>query len=309
MKEYDVYNLVFPDYVDEMEIFGYIFRRAEDYPDRLQALSQHVEIWSEFHIERNTGNHAITAKVEVPEKQKKFVLEWGGTSENWALHDIMLLLSLFSSRNVFLRKPTGTEIIKPDYRVHPYGGNLRTSLRQEFEPIAGTENQADRGFERNLTEIYKLIRTLVWQKKYGKGFFLFLLRSAFQPQILETSFILCWTIWEHLFTLHNKNWLDEEKIHRLSGIDKIANIFVEYDLFKEIDSKSRKVIQKLCKTRNKLTHFGKFPDKNPNSKEDAEIFIRLTEIITAKILGLTPSDIFSAENRLKRRVDEITKNK
>lgn len=307
MATYDVYNLVFPDGIYEMEIFGYRFKRVEkEYPNRLQDLYQPVNISTEFSIKQNNGNHAITATVEVPDKPRKSILEWSGTSENWEIFDITLLLSLFTGRNVFLKISKKEEIIIADYRTYQYGGSLRTSLKQEFESIGGTKRNADKGFERSLTEIYELMRTPTWQEKYGKGFFLFLLKSAFQQQILETSFILCWTIWEHLFTLHNQKWLSDEKIEKMSGADKISFIFTEYGLFDKIDTESKKVVKSFNLTRNRLIHFGKFLE-NKTSITDADLFIRLTELVVAKILELEQRDIFNTDRKLKDRITAITK--
>ena len=323
MKEYEVYNLQFPSHCKEMEIFGYKFKRVEEYPTIILELNQPVEIHSEFHIKPNTGNHTITAKVELPEKQKKFVLEWGGTTENWALHDIMLLLSLFTQRNVFWKQPKEEGIIIRDPRMYGYGGSLRSSLKQEFESIEGTKNQVDRGFERNLTEIYKLIRTPNWSGKYEKGFFLFLLKSAFQAQILETSFILCWVIWEHLYSNMKRN-RDITKIG--SGeTSKVSSLLYKFDFGTEEECLNLTEIFK--KTRDSLVHFGAFEQinceniklfynntfvqnnyseiqKNAKSIDDAILFIYLTELLTSKILGLNVNDIYNVLTNLEKRLVE-----
>ncbi len=59
-----------------------------------------VPVYSEFDRPINTGAHAITAEVEVPAKEKKPVLEWGDKNAT-ALDDILLLLSVFTLRDVF----------------------------------------------------------------------------------------------------------------------------------------------------------------------------------------------------------------
>ncbi|MFA7079071.1 MAG: hypothetical protein WC147_11785, partial [Syntrophomonas sp.] len=83
-----------------------------------------------------------------------------------------------------------------------FGGILRMSI-----PYKEMRNNSDPyvcydiGFQESLNSMYELIRTEEWQKTYEKGYFLLIAKNAFKPQILETSFLLCWTIWEHLFTI------------------------------------------------------------------------------------------------------------
>ena len=118
------------------------------------------------------------------------------------------------------------------------------------------------------------------------------------PLIIETSFILCWTIWEHLFALHNVN-LNDKEIHIISGYDKIKYIAKEYNVVKDLSSKTNR-IKKLCECRNRIIHVGKFPEDNKkkdasltnynlNSYEnEVEKFIYATEALIAKTLNLKP---------------------
>ena len=131
----------------------------------------------------------------------------------------------------------------------------------------------------------------------NEGYFLFLARQAFRTRSLESAFIQCWTIWEHLFAVHNHKWLSDEKIHLLSSNEKISYILVKYGLKGEIDNKSRKRIKELAEIRNRLVHYGRFPKRQDTN--NAEFFIRLTEFVIAKTLGLIPSEVFDTTKRLE----------
>jgi hypothetical protein len=50
--------------------------------------------------------------------------------------------------------------------------------------------------------------------------------------------------------------------------------------------------------RNRLIHFGQFPERDA-VHSDAALFIRMTEYITAKALGLFPSNIFNTVEGLE----------
>lgn len=130
-----------------------------------------------------------------------------------------------------------------------------------------------------------------WQEEYEGGYFLFLFRSAIQRQIRETSFILCWTIWEHIFAIKNRKWLDNSTMEQMSGDKKIAFILNQHFL-KKIDEKARKNIQRISKTRNRLIHFGIKTDQV--DLKEMDMFIRLTEQLMAIILGLSPSNLFNS---------------
>ena len=123
-----------------------------------------------------------------------------------------------------------------------------------------------------------------------------LAQQAFRYQPLETAFTQCWTIWEHLFSVHNDRWLSDEAIRRLSSTEKIAFLLVEYGLWKEIDETARKRIKTLKDIRNRLVHFGRFPEHGP-IYDGADLFIRWTEFIIAKSLGLSPSNVLDTKEK------------
>ncbi len=221
---------------------------------------------------------------------------------------------MFTDRNVF-KKDWGdnhnTAIIS-DHRIHQYGGQLACSIKDEWmwkhrntgelkakketESISGLDySQINIGFEKTLNKILNLISSKKWQDEYEGEYFLFLFKSAMQRQIIETAFISCWTIWEHIFAIKNRNWLDNKTIEQMSGDKKIAFILKEYFL-KNIEDSARKNIQKINKTRNRLIHFGKKTEQIDYKK--MEMFIRLTEQLIAIILELSPSNIFNSSERL-----------
>jgi hypothetical protein len=57
--------------------------------------------------------------------------------------------------------------------------------------------------------------------------------------------------------------------------------------------------------RNHLVHRGRFPSGAAVTK-DAELFIRLTEFVLAKILDLYPSNVFNTLEELDRFMPEAS---
>ena len=192
----------------------------------------------------NLGAHANTATVKCTVSEKKAILPWDKQGERPnALDDISLLLSIFTGRHVFTTKfpiDDGKHTTYCDPRLYPF--DLRTTIPYE----AQNKNERftyDVGFERGVNKTYKLMRTKEWQKKYDNGRFLFLFHSAIKPQIIETTFLTCWTIWEHLLTIHNQAWMSEREIKKLAVEEKIAYIIIEYNVKNDFDKKDREGIK------------------------------------------------------------------
>ncbi len=294
-----VYNLQFPSWCPEMTIFGYRFTRVEDYKERLASLQHLGGFSAEFRIPANTGKHAITAYVSLPGSQEQPILEWTAQESTTALNDVLLLLSIFTKRDVFAVDETFVEgydggVLLADPRTYLWGGILRCSIpfkKKGTDPEWGPGY--DVGFEEGINEVYLLIRNEDWQHRYGKGYFLFLARQAFKCHGLESAFVQCWTMWEHLFYLHNRRWLSHREMKRLASIEKLAFLLVEYGLLEQV--KSHKKLEPLSRIRNRLVHNGRFPDQD--SLAVAELFIRLTEFVLAKILGLSPSNVLNTQER------------
>ncbi len=133
-----------------------------------------------------------------------------------------------------------------------------------------------------------------------------LAKAAFQLQLLEASFVQCWTIWEHLFSVLNRTWLSSKEIVRISSTEKISFILTQYALTDVVDSNSRKRIETLAEIRNRLIHFGRFPERG-SVHDDAVLFIRLTEFVIVKILGLSPYDFFNTMDRLEKFLGNVEK--
>ena len=305
----EVYNLEFRSYCPEMTIFGYRFTRVDDYREKIASLQHPLStVYSEFEIHANTGKHAATAYVDLPEREEKPVIKWHG-SDNTALNDILLLLSLFTGRDVFTvddaQDGFSHRLAIADPRFYYWGGEIRDSIPFKAHPIPDDEPHVyDIGFEEGLNQVYSLVRSEDWQRKYKRGYFLILANLALRQQLLETAFTQCWTIWEHLFSVHNDRWLSDEQIRRLHSTEKIAFLLVEYALKGEIDKSEKGRIESLADIRNKLVHSGYFPERD-SMYNDAVLFIRLTEFIIAKTLGLEPSNLFNTmeglEDFLKRK--------
>lgn len=303
----EVYNLQFPSWCQGMTIFGYHFARADDYQSKVASLQHLVKYHdSEFQFRLNTGNHAVTAYVALPEREEKSVIKQLGST---ALSDILLLLSIFTGRDVFTvdnaSEDSNDRVIIRDPRVYDWGGVLMTSIPHKNQPIIDNEPHGyNIGFEEGLNQLYSLVRSKDWQRKYKGGYFLILTQQAFHHQPLETAFTQCWTIWEHLFSIHNDRWLSNEQIRRLNLTEKIAFLLIEYALKGEIDKSERGRIYSLAEIRNKLVHSGYLPERS-SVYNDAILFIRLTEFIIAKTLGLEPSNVFNTmeglEDFLKRK--------
>jgi len=294
-----VYNLEFPFNCKQFTVFGYTFRRTKQYAEGVKSL--HRLLTEHFEFERNikTGTHAITGHVQLPIKEKKPIISWADEGAT-ALNDILLLLSIFTEREVFALEQPATEgktAITADPREYQFG--LSTAIPcQECEGQFGERYNC--GFAIGVESVYKLIRGRKWKKEYGHGRFLTLYRSACRRQILETSFIICWTIWEILFTLHNQSWLSDDQIKKLPSSEKISYIITKYEIKKSLDTKEKKGIRRFSKIRNALIHDGRFLDHK--AANDAVLFVRITNIIIAKILGLSGSDVLGSQDEFLARL-------
>lgn len=293
LKTRNIYNLEFPSYCQELNIFGYRFKRVLDYKEKFLSLQHLITSHYEFSVQANNGGHAITATVEIPPTEEKAVLPWENKSAK-ALQDILLLLSIFTERDVFY--VTGDGVIIADPRVHPLGGVLRCSIPYKKRQL-DQYHSFDIGFEEGMNKVYDLLRSEDWLRKYDNGHFLIVLNQAFKKQSIETSFILCWSVWEQLFALHNRLWLSEDQIRNMPAKEKIAFILVQYALRPEVKENNKKRIAELARIRNSVVHYGRFPVSK--SIEDVVFFIRLTEFVIAKVLGLLPSNVFNTIERLE----------
>ncbi|MFZ2682265.1 MAG: hypothetical protein WAZ14_04195 [Patescibacteria group bacterium] len=136
MSDKYVYNLIFPDHVDEFKIGDYTFRRTADYVHRVDQMQHLINVTGTEHsFSTQTGTHALTATVHIPADEKPGTLSWSEKIPNATqLLDILLLLTLFTKHNVFAED----EAISPDvpiiqdHRSHAYGNELRLALPSDL---------------------------------------------------------------------------------------------------------------------------------------------------------------------------------
>lgn len=298
IKKLEVYNLEFEWPDERMEICHYTFIPKEDYIVRYKQLS-HARAFSRQPygaVRECNGSHISTGTVLIPSSERNPCLPWA-REDATEIDDIILLLSLFTQRRVLLFEEEGTEGIIADDREFHYGGTLKLSLPR-ISRSSGSETQSAQALSSGASHVNALIRSDAWQSTYSGGYFLFLFLSACQRQILETSFLTCWTIWEHLFRLHNEHWISRGTLRRLAAKEKIAFILTEYGLREKISEADWKSVERLTRIRHRLTHDGSFEQEEDTKA--ADLFIRLTEFVISKTLGLQPSEVFSQKEQLDR---------
>lgn len=312
-EEYIVYNLVFPEHINEMHIGGYVFKRLPEYSERHSKLMWLVNSsGSEFQTKIQTGSHQATASVIEMGTRKS--LPWKEVDAT-KLTDICLIFTIFTGRNVFaIRKAlfeTDPTLIS-DYRIFNYGGILQCSIpyeeeyynEQTLQRLSAKERVADEyyfvnhrdiGFQKGINKVLKLIRSREWRRKYNNGYFLLLFKQALSRTDLEPQFLLCWIIWEHLFAVLRKDDYTENQLENIEGKVKIT--YLIKTLFGiTLNSKSHQEIKRIAKARNKLVHYGQKPE-NIDYKE-MDLFIRATECLICKTLELEPSNLFNTNEKL-----------
>jgi hypothetical protein len=290
----EVFNLEFPSWCDEFVIFGYRFFRVSDYKYRLLELSHLTSFQHEFAVKQNSGVNSVTAYVEVPDLEKPSVLAWSDNAS--ALYDILLLLSIFTGRNVFLKPEEETGLSFADPRQYYGGGILRASIPYSAK-IGRSGEEYDEGFELVVNKIYDRIRSPNWIKTYSKGNLLLLARSSFLPQRIESSFIASWIIWEHIFTILNEPWLSENQNRRISAIEKISFLLVHFGLMDTVQKEKKERLKIFSGIRNNLIHKRAFIDED--TVDNTRLFLDLTGMMIAKILGLVPSNVLNTNEHFE----------
>lgn len=314
-EDYIVYNLVFPEHINEMNLGGYVFKRLPEYSERHSKLMWLVNSsGAEFYTQIQAGSHQATASVTEVGTRKS--LPWREVDAT-KLTDICLILTIFTGRNVFAIKKSLFETnptLISDHRVFNYGGILQCSIPYEEEYYndqtlqrlnarerANDEyyftHSRDIGFQKGINSVLTLIRSRKWRKKYNNGYFLLLFKQAISRMDIEPQFLLCWIIWEHLFSVLRKNDYTEDQLENIEGKVKIA--YLIQTLFGiTLNSKSHQEIRRIAKARNKLVHYGQKPVDLDYTEMD--LFIRATECLVCKILDLIPSNLFNTNEKLAR---------
>jgi hypothetical protein len=289
----DVYNLEFPSFIDGFTVGPYRFSRHPEYGSRLQRLQQLVRHHAEFEVSPCAGECAVTAIVEGPAAVSSAIFP--DVDQRTALDDVLLVLSLFTGRDVFATEPGAQGVVVADPRQHrERGGILRCSVPYE----SANRNGGNAGFGKTLNAIYELLHDSDWQRRYERGYFLVLANHAFKDQPLEVAFTQCWTIWEHLFATMNSGRLSDDALRQARARDKIALIVHEFALKPSVGDGDRDWIRSLAEIRNRLVHHGRFPLRE-RVYRDAVLFCQITEFVVAKTLGLRPSNVFNTVERFE----------
>ena len=300
--ELPVYNLEFRPRSQRLEVGDYAFERVSNYAEQ-QAKLQHLvnSHGSEFSTTVQTGGHAHTANVTGPDNPPPAVIPWQHGNPS-ALDDIVLLLRLFTHRDVFVLDTADDDdqpfAILADPRSYPWGGVLSCSIPYECQRFDDPYETIDTSLSVHLPQIYERMQDADWQRDYKGGYFLVLLNQAIQQRLLEAAFGQCWTIWEHLFACLTDRWMSNRANRQLSAKEKIAFLLIHFAVRVNLEDAEKSRLEDLVAIRNRLIHFGQFPERDA-VRSDAMMFIRMTEYITAKALGLFPSNVFNTIERLE----------
>lgn len=300
MKNIEIYNLRFPDNVNELNVGGYCFTRASDYADKVKELASAFDS-GDFYT--SNGSHQITALMTPLEgrEENEPVLPWNNLDEPKEYLDVLLTLSLLTGLNIFAKTwddIEGKRQIIEDPRQHrgnfsrfvlPIGKARNNKTGEVISDVEMNGLSAfewcrfDQGLEITANKVWNTLRNESWQKKYSNGAFLFIFSQSQRRQRTESTFILSWSIWEHIFSLHHSSWMSGREISKMSGSQKYK--FIKHEYFS--NSNTEKESEVLTEIRNRLIHFGFFPeDVNKNQSAHIANFFRDTEQLVAKILKL-----------------------
>jgi hypothetical protein len=298
-----VYNLEFPTYVKELRIGKYLFQRTANYPEAFSKLEHRVHSdGSEFSTRLTTGSHQMTALVQLvdAESEPPPTLPWA--PGHTQLEDILLLLELFTGRNVFVLNKSDTEgtVITRDPRASWYGAALHCAIEYERVDVKDENDWIDHsydiGFEKTMNKVLDLISSEQWHEKYDDGHFLFMYKTAMAPQIIEANFILCWTVWNQIFSAEHRHILNDAQLRAASEKEKVAYILKQYFFTDELDEPAMDEVERLCRCRHRVVHIGKKAD-NVDIQEIV-MFVRATEFLIAKVFGLKSPDLFGTWEKL-----------
>ncbi len=283
-----IYNLEFTEYREEMTIGGFTFKRVADYENKVNLLSRHYPNYiGEFELSTSTGEHVITATVEDTSNGALSPLAYGAPQP--ILEDVLLILSLFTGREVF-SSPNNEPIgIKRDFRPYLAYDTLGVSIPPNL--IRNDRGMpVNIGFEEGLDRVLQTIHSSTWLDKFERGVVLFIARQVFIFQILEKAFLMSYVLWEHVFFIENKSILTPKQFQSTDGAQKIRHLLERYGLTPTLNGQQKDNIYKsLTRTRNNYVHYGSFQLRG-GSNFDAIQFVELTTRLVAIILGLEASD-------------------
>jgi hypothetical protein len=135
----------------------------------------------------------------------------------------------------------------------------------------------DIGFEKTMNKVLDLIGSIGWKEKYDDGHFLFMYKAAMAPQIIEACFILCWTVWNQIFSAEHRHTLTDAQLRAASEKEKIAYILQEYFFSEPLNKTAMDEIERLCRCRHRVVHIGKKADNVDT--DEIVMFVRATEFL------------------------------
>ncbi|MBD3672735.1 MAG: hypothetical protein HUJ26_04335 [Planctomycetaceae bacterium] len=299
---FDVYNLEFPEGRDELIFGDFHFIKQPDYREKYKCLSHYSDHTGSYSAQKNSGSHQMTAQLHCDESFSKSVL-FHPDIEYGILHDLIVLLSIFTSRDIALSLHDDSSNTEPllfnDPRYFRWGGILATSI--PYAEAGGSEEEylsINVGFEQEVSRIFQLIQDDNWKERYRKGHYLRLCKSMIAQITVETAFIQSWTIWEHLFSVLNDSWLSNKALRNTKAVEKIAFLLTNYAFKHRLGEKDHRRLNELAGIRNRLIHYGMFPDTD-SVIDDAKMFIRMTEFLVARTLELEPSNLFNTVEKFE----------
>ena len=83
--------------------------------------------------------------------------------------------------------------------------------------------------------------------------------------------------------------------------EKIHFLLTEYGVRDKISAAAAKSVDRMARIRHALVHDASF-EKDEDAAA-ADLFVRLTEFVISRILGLEPSEVFSPRERFDRYGD------
>jgi len=218
-------------------------------------------------------------------------------------------MRLFAGREVFsLDEPIGDTqgdgVIVANPHVSRRMGVLVCSIPYRSDH-SGKYPSGNVGFAEAINAVYAQIRSTEWQRDYGPSHFLSLAKHALLPSHpWSVAFTQCWTIWEHLHGLleRNEHKRDGRKKRRPEAAEKIQYLLRRYAL-KGGSPKDRARIRVLAEIRNSLVHEGRFPEYDTVHK-DVSLFVNLTQFLLASALKLAPSNVMNTIEQLEAFLNE-----
>lgn len=307
----DVFNLEFPAHCHELHIGEHRFSRVQNYRDRVLGLQHWINSQHEFRKVPNQGSHQQTAQVTSSKPDSAAILLSSQPHAN-ELDDILLLLSIVTQRDVFcLPAPAQiggddaddlpSALLFRDPRHFHAGGIVKVSIPYEKSNADSSSPSWNFGLEKGLNSAFSLTRSAEWRQRFADGHFISIFRNAIGTPNADARFTLCWTMWEHLFAVLNRRWLEPKT--RINARQKILFVFSDV-LQVEDTERLKKRVDDLVNARNRLVHFGFLPandEKSPKWYGDmARLFVELSEMVVVKALQLgEPANHLNTIERLE----------